>query len=247
MRVRVSDEFRVGEHVILASRRGGGEPRYLLVHGLGMGRETYVEFIDALAKRGTVAAIDLPGFGDAPTPERSLSIPGMADLVAAFLVEEGEAPVVAIGHSMGNQIVAELAARHPDLVSHLVLIAPTINSRERSVAMQGWRMLQDLFGERTKVIFRGLVMYAKTGPVWFVRKFRTMLQHRIEDVAPTLSMPTLVMRGARDRVCPEDWVRAVAKMIPGTRLEQVPGKSHETMISSAEPVADMVADFAAAR
>ncbi|TQL48206.1 pimeloyl-ACP methyl ester carboxylesterase [Homoserinimonas aerilata] len=239
-----SEEFRVGDHVLVVSERGGDGPTFLLVHGLGMGRDAYTEFIDALARRGHAIALDLPGFGDSPEPQRSLPIPQMADLVAQYLAESGAEPVVAIGHSMGTQVVAELAARHPELVRELVLIAPTVNARERTVWRQVLRMLQDLLGEHPKVIARGLVLYAKAGPAWFVRKFRTMMAHHIEEVAPQIGVPTLVMRGERDRVCPEGWVRSVAELIPDATLKQVPGKSHETMISSAEPVADLITEFA---
>lgn len=47
-------------------------------------------------------------------------------------------------------------------------------------------------------------------------------------------------------MCPDDWVRSVAETVPDARLEQVPGKSHETTISSADPVAEMVTEFAVA-
>lgn len=238
-------EIRIGDHALAVTDKSAADgPTFLLVHGIGMGRDAYVEFIDALSERGRVLALDLPGFGDAPKPPRSLTIPQLADLVAAFLVEWGASRVVAIGHSMGTQVVAELAVRHPDRVSHLVLIGPTVNDRERTAAWQVWRMVQDLFGEHPKVIIRGFWLYLKTGPVWFLTKFRTMMAHRIEDLLPQLSTPTLVMRGQGDRVCPADWVRRVAEAIPGARYEEVEGKGHEAMIRSAEPVAELIARFA---
>src|SRR5690606_40916667 len=60
-----------------------------------------------------------------------------------------------------SQVVAELAVRHPELVRELVLIAPTVNARERTLWRQILRMLQDLLGEHPKVITRGFVLYAK--------------------------------------------------------------------------------------
>ncbi len=242
-----TSEFQVGDDVLVVTEWGSGAgPGFLLIHGIGMGRDAYLEFIEALARRGRVTALDLPGFGDAPTPEHALSIPQMAELVADFLTSRAEPPVVAIGHSMGTQVVAELAVQYPQLVSSLVLIGPTVNNRERTAPWQVLRMLQDLSGAQPKVVLRGLVLYAKTGLSWFVRTFHTMTQHRLEDIAPRIAVPTLVMRGADDRVCPEPWVRAVTAAIPGARMQEVPGKSHETMISSAEPVAEIIADFAPA-
>ncbi|MBX3093618.1 MAG: alpha/beta hydrolase [Cryobacterium sp.] len=237
-------EVRIGDHALVVSDKGSaGGPAFLLVHGIGMGRDAYVEFIDALSERGRILALDLPGFGDAPKPPRSLTIPQLADLVAAFLAEWRVGQVVAVGHSMGTQVVAELAVRHPQSVSNLVLIGPTVNDRERTAAWQVWRMVQDLFGEHPKVIIRGLWLYLKTGPTWFIAKFRTMMAHRIEDILPRIAVPTLVMRGRDDRVCPAEWVQRVAAAIPDAQYEEVAGKGHEAMIRSAEPVAELIVGF----
>lgn len=238
-------EVKIGEHVVIAEEAGAGRPVFLLVHGIGMGKDAYVEFVDALGKRGICVAIDLPGFGDAPRPRQSLSIAQLGQLLAEFLERSALGEVVAVGHSMGTQVVAELAVQRPDLVASLVLIAPTVNAAERTTPWQVWRMLQDLWGAAdARVIGRGLWLYVRTGPTWFMRKFRAMMAHHIELIAPEITVGTLVLRGENDRVCPEDWSRSVAAMIPGAMYREVPGRSHEAMISSAEPVADLVADFA---
>ncbi len=238
-------EVQIGEHVVIADEVGSGRPIFLLVHGIGMGKDAYVEFVDALGKRGICVAIDLPGFGDAPRPRQSLSIVQLGQLLAEFLERGALGQVVAIGHSMGTQVVAELAVQRPDLIESLVLIAPTVNAAERTTLWQVRRMLQDLWGAAdARVIGRGLWLYARTGPTWFVRKFRAMMTHHVERIAPEITVPTLVLRGENDRVCPEDWSRSVAEMIPGATYREVPGRSHEAMISSAEPVADLIVDFA---
>lgn len=240
-------EFRDGDYVLVSTERGGDSgPVFLLLHGIGMGRCYFEDLSEALATAGSVIALDLPGFNDSPEPDRPLSFPEQADLVAKFLRERVGRPVVAVGHSMGTQVVAELAVRHPQLVEHVVLIAPTVNAKERSAAKQVWRMLQDLAGEHPKVFVTGLRLYAKSGPRWFLIKFREMLGHHIEDVAPKIAAPTLVMRGERDKVCPRDWVESVARQIPNSTMQEVPGRSHEAMITSAEPVAQMILDFARA-
>nr|WP_246279649.1 alpha/beta hydrolase [Psychromicrobium silvestre] len=216
----------------------------VLIHGIGMGQQYFGLLRDELVKSFHVLLVDLPGFGDSPEPEHSLPMPRLADLLAECLRESQSAPVVLLGHSMGTQIVSELAVRHPELLSHLVLIAPTVNASERSMWQQSFRMLQDLWGESPLVGGIGLVLYAKAGPRWFLKKFKSMLAHRIEDVVPKITVKTLVIRGSEDRVCPRDWVWGIAEAIPGSTMLEAQGRGHEAMITSAEPVARMVRDHA---
>lgn len=218
-------------------------PPIVLVHGIGMGQQYFGLLSQELVRSRRVVAIDLPGFGDSPEPETSMSIPGAAALLGRALDAEFGEPVVVLGHSMGTQVVAELAVQRPDLVRHVVLIAPTVNSAERKPITQARRLLADLANDPPIVALVGLKMYVQAGPRWFLRKFESMMEHRIEDVAPRITQPTLVIRGEQDLVCPEPWVRHVAELIPDAVMETAEGKGHEAMITGAEPVSRQVMAF----
>ena len=161
-----------------------------------------------------MVAIDLPGFGEAPEPEADMTMAQMSALLIDFVTAENLARPVLVGHSMGTQVVAEAAAQRPELFSELILVAPTVNRLERSIKLQGWRMMQDLFGGSPRVISVGAQNYAKTGPRWFVKKLRNMMIHTIEDILPQIQAHTLVIRGSRDRICPRSWVEEVTALIP---------------------------------
>ena len=224
---------------------GPGRTDYVLVHGIGMGRVTFRGVSEVLAGQGRVFALDLPGFGDSPQREAADSMVENALLVAQFIEHRATGPVVLVGHSMGTQIAAEVAMRRPELVSELVLIAPTINRRERTAAQQTLRMLQDLWGESLYVLALGLLEYLKTSPLWFVGRLRRMLRHRIELILPLVQAPTLVLRGEDDRVAPRDWAREVTRLLPHGELREIPDRGHEAIIKSAEPVASMILQFVA--
>ena len=155
---------------------------FVLVHGIGMGRVVYSKVAEVLVTRGRVLSVDLPGFGDSPEPGSTTSLEISAEVIADFVRDVAGEPVVLVGHSMGTQIVAETAYRHPDLVSKLVLIAPTVNRHERTALKQAARMVQDLVGEGPRVLFIGLWEYMKTSPRWFIEKLRFMLRHKIEEI-----------------------------------------------------------------
>ena len=217
---------------------------FVLVHGIGMGKVTYAEVGEELSGRGRVLALDLPGFGDSPEPGTATTLEQTAEVVARAIREETPGRVILVGHSMGTQIVSEVAVQHPEIVAGLVLIAPTVNRYERTAAKQAMRMLQDLAGEGPKVIFTGLWEYLHTSPRWFISKLRFMLAHRLEAICPRIAAPTLVLRGETDRVCPRTWVSEVAEAIPHARMDEIPDRGHEAIIKSAQPVARMILSFA---
>ena len=82
----------------------------LFVHGLGGDRTFWDE---AWSWPGlepyTLVAVDLPGFGASP-PLRPFTFEAVVERLAG-LVEASDAPVVAVGHSMGGTVVALLAER----------------------------------------------------------------------------------------------------------------------------------------
>lgn len=234
-------EFEHGGATLVVETFGAGSRPFVLLHGIGMGRSVYLDFVQRL--KGKVIAVDLPGFGEAPEPTRTLTMERHADLVAAYLRHAGEDDVIVIGHSMGSQIAAELAARHPSLVAGVVLAGPTVNSAARSIRAQATYLLRDLVGERPIVIWRGAREYLRGGPN-LLRKMRATIVHEPEKAYARIDRPTLVLRGESDPLAPMTWCREIIDAIPGADLEVIPDHGHGTLISDSEPAADLVQRFA---
>lgn len=237
--------FRRGDRVVRIVESGRPDARpVVLVHGLGMAHEYWQGLIDALGTDTRVLALDLPGFGDSPDPAEPLSMPDAGALLAELLAEEGLVAPTLVGHSTGAQVVAETAAQRPSAVSRLVLIGPTVDPRERSVPKQAGRFAQDLARTNPKVLAIGLHSYVEGGMGWYVRNLRPMVEHRIELALPAIEAPTLVIRAEHDRIVPRDWGFEVARLVPGGRYVEVPGRGHETMITAGPLVADLIARHA---
>ncbi|GAA1146527.1 MULTISPECIES: alpha/beta fold hydrolase [Microbacterium] len=234
-------EFEHGGATLITETFGTGERTFILLHGIGMGRSVYLDVVQRL--RGRVIAVDLPGFGEAPEPTRTLTMERHADLVAAYLRHSDEAPVVVIGHSMGSQIAAELTARHPSLVSGVVLAGPTVDSASRSIRAQASYLLRDLLGERPVVLWRGAREYLRGGPN-LLRKIRATIVHEPEKAYARIDRPTLVLRGEHDPLAPMSWCQQILTHIPGAELEVIPDHGHGTLISDAGPAASFIQRFA---
>jgi pimeloyl-ACP methyl ester carboxylesterase len=111
----------------------------VLVHGLASNATRFEEFAEAtsLAEHHRVIRVDLRGHGRAVTRRRvGLSI--WCDDLLSVLQAEGGRPAVWVGHSLGAQVVLQMALRHAGWVKGLVLIDPVfrhaLHGRSRRIA-----------------------------------------------------------------------------------------------------------------
>ena len=104
-------------------RLGGSGPDLLFVHGFGADRLSWAANAPQLTDAATVWTVDLPGHGSAPDAVGDGSAQALADAVARALPDLS-GPALIVGHSLGGTVALHLAAAVPQVVRHLVLIAP---------------------------------------------------------------------------------------------------------------------------
>ena len=109
---------------------GAGDP-LLLVHGWGGDGRAWSDLSFA---RHRVVTVDLRGHGRSPVPGHGYRPSDYARDLAALVERLDLGPVVAIGHSMGGQIVAELALEYPELVAAVVVVDPAYGADEEEAA-----------------------------------------------------------------------------------------------------------------
>jgi len=101
--------------------RGAGGPPLLYLHGLGESGLCFEKIVERPELDGRRHLVpDLPGYGRSPWSAEPLSLPALADHVAAWLKERAEGPAVLVGHSMGGVVALLLAERHPDRVGAVI-------------------------------------------------------------------------------------------------------------------------------
>ena len=99
-------------------------PTIVMIHGFTGSKENWYPVARELRDRYRLVIPDLPGWGESERkPDADYGFVAQAERVAAFIrvVSPGK-PVVLLGHSMGGGIAALVAARHPELVSHVGLL-----------------------------------------------------------------------------------------------------------------------------
>jgi pimeloyl-ACP methyl ester carboxylesterase len=239
---------RVGEHRIytrLAEEPVVDSPPIVLVHGYVMSSRYLVPTAERLAPFHAVYAPDLPGFGKSSKPRRVLSVPEMADVLAAWMEVSGLSRAVLVGNSMGCQVIADLAARYPDRVERAVLTSPSFASGARSPGIEAWRLLLDLPRESFSLLPIGFRDYARAGLFRAWRTLRYGLADPIEERLPLLQTPTLVVRGSRDPIVSQHWAEEVTRLLPDGRLAVIPGGPHALNYSRAPALVALIREFLA--
>lgn len=103
---------------------GEGEETVVLVHGYGGDGNSWLFVQEPLSEQRTVYTIDLPGHGTSTKDVGDGSLDTLADTVLGFLDALGVERAHLVGHSLGGAVVVAAAARQPDRVASLTLVAP---------------------------------------------------------------------------------------------------------------------------
>lgn len=248
MTARLGVRWTTVDGLPIFARTGIDPPRYpgptvVLVHGQVISSRYMVPTARVLARSFPLFAPDLPGFGRSGKPKRTLSIPELADALAAWMTAIGLRRAALVANSLGCQIVVDLAVRRPELVAAVVLAGPTIDRHARSAPVQIVRWLADWPGERPSLALAHLLDFALAGPRRSLQTFRYTLADRIEEKLPSVLAPALVVRGSRDPIVPEGWAEEVARLLPRGRLAVIRGGPHCVNYSTPGPFARLVRAF----
>jgi len=215
----------------------------VLVHGLSVSSGYMVPTAVHLAPHYRVYAPDLPGYGKSTKPPHILTVPELSDALAAWMQTIGLQRAALVGNSLGCQTIVDFALRYPERITHAVLVGPTMDPKARTVHQEGWRLLLDMLREPlslTPVILRE---YTAAGIRRTIRTLRDAFQDRMEEHLPSVQIPTLVVRGARDPIVPQEWAEEVARLLPKSQFVMIPGAAHAVNFNSPRKLVDVIRAF----
>jgi pimeloyl-ACP methyl ester carboxylesterase len=212
---------------------GHGRP-VVLLHGDLFGYvDEYARLIPRLAERFQVVAIATRGHGRSEMGQTPLSYDLFAEDALAVIRRVTREKAMVVGFSGGAATGAILAARHPEVVSKLVLLGVVLDAdgyREdglESIRRQTPEALEKGFGgffaQRRKLMPRPdawprLVVEMKEASL-----ARSYLPR---GAAGSIACPTLIAGGDRDEYIRTEHFVEVFRLIPAARLSIVPGCGH---------------------
>jgi pimeloyl-ACP methyl ester carboxylesterase len=248
--VRVPTELkrRAGEHMNGSNGNGSApeleETPIVLVHGLSSSR-TLKPLIRALGTRRPVFAPDLPGFGMSGQPIHPLDIPGLADALRRWMLDNQLAPATVVGVAFGCQVAVDLAAAYPASVDKLVLVGPMFDPKARTPARLALRWARNAPRSSPRLAPTVVHDFIDAGPWRSVRTLRQALDDPMEDKLGDIEAPTLVVRPERDHLVREEWTERVAELIPDSELVTLPKAAHHIGSKTAARLTALLVPFLA--
>lgn len=100
----------------------GQGPAVVLLHGWANTSFAWRHIIPPLSRRFTVIVPDLRGMGDSSKPLTGYDRETVASDILALLDQLGVKTATVVGHDLGAHVAFELASRHPERISRLVML-----------------------------------------------------------------------------------------------------------------------------
>lgn len=239
-------------------------PALLLVHGTASSARSWDPMVPLLIGSHRVIRIDLLGHGRSAKPDdRSYAIPDQARRVGAVLDRLGAGQVVVVGHSSGGVVATALAEQRPDLVTALVLVNtgprldafiapesaaagpaqwPPTDEQLRAFASTGFSRPGYVVPEELLDDVRGMTPHTYTASARGTRAY--LEQQGLPERLAGLGKPLLVLFGEDDR----RWRSSSAadyRVVPGARVELLPGLGHSPLLEDPERTAAALLAFTA--
>jgi 3-oxoadipate enol-lactonase len=225
---------------------GAGET-LLLVHGFPLNRLVWSTQVEAFKATFRVIAPDLRGLGESGGTAGAVAMARFAEDLNALALQLGAGPVIMAGHSMGGYVALAFAKAFPRCLRGLVLVGTKAGADAPEAAAARRATAERVRAEdRVTVVVEAMAAKmlsasnADSGMAAAVRGF--MASSRPEGLVGALlgmaerpdasdwlgqiRVPTLVVAGLDDTIIPPAESEALAKAIPGARLELIPRAGH---------------------
>ena len=214
-----------------------------------------------------VLALDLPGHGQSEG-EPCTTIGDYAEWVATFLGAAGVKAAVVIGHSMGSLTALDLSARRPDLVRKLALVGTAVPMAVGDALLDAARVDEDK--ARRMIVEWSFAPASQLGNnhavpgMWLPGNSLALMRRMAKgvlhtdlaackayteglDAAKTVSVPVLVVIGARDMMTSPKGAQGVIAALPDVRVETLAAAGHSMLSEAPGQMLDALWKFASAK
>ena len=209
-------------------------------------------FLKELSQSRHLLRFDQRGCGLSDRDPPNVSLEGWLQDLEAVTDAAGADQFAIFGMSQGAAVAVEYAARHPDRVTHLLLLGGYVRGKLRRVAtakeiedaeMQlkivevGWdradpsyrqafAMQYMPYASTQQTLALAELMKVSASGKDAARIMRGFFEIDVTDAAKRVNCPTLVLHARWDVRCPFDEGRLLASLIPGARFVPLETRNH---------------------
>jgi len=223
----------------VAETGSGGTP-ILFLHGVGSDKSVWAPQLAHFGRGRRAVAVDYPGYGDSDPASEGTSRDDYAAAIVAVMdslgIERAHACGLSLGgvvaiamHALASQrcesiILADTFAVHPDGSGiYERSIAASADLRALAEARVDFLLAPGALDDvRTEVV----ETMAKIDPAAYRIGAEAVWLADQRDRARAIDIPTLVVCGKEDKITPPALSEELAAMIPGAKLEAIPGAGH---------------------
>jgi pimeloyl-ACP methyl ester carboxylesterase len=244
----------------LEVRRKGRGPALLMLHG-GGGPISELPFADRLAEKFEIFAPVHPGFDGSRLPERFDDLEDLVYLYLDLMDHLKLDKAVVLGHSIGGWLAAEIAVRNLQRIAKLILvnavgikaggredrdIADVFATSQAELTRLTWHnpaLAPDpskLTDAQLKIVAGNRVALSLYG--WDPYLHNPRLRHRLHRI----TVPTLFLWGASDKLVTPAYGKTYCNMIPGAKMIMIDDAGHSPQVEQPDRFVKHVIDFAAA-
>jgi pimeloyl-ACP methyl ester carboxylesterase len=221
--------------------RGGAGPAVFFLHGANDQAGAWARAIRPLLGSYRIILADLPGHGESGPADGPLSIKDLVDGVEAVVEAEAKTGRVTIaGNSLGGWLALIYADRHPDRVSHVVLVNGAAIRGDGSEAKVN---LLPKTREEARAAVQATTSPASAAVPSFVlddlvRRAPGSPLARLMAAPPPpeeyfvdarlgeFRTPVSLVWGEDDKVLPLSYAKKVSEALPASRLARIPACGH---------------------
>lgn len=245
---------------LMASYQKVGKGKTLVfLHGWGDSGKTFSKLIENLQDKYTILALDLPGFGGTQVPKNAWGLEDYAQFIRAWLAKINAGETYAyVGHSYGGAAAIAGLASGTLKADKLVLLASagvrnkyTLRKRAFWLASKAAKIPLAVLPEKHRRKLRNRVYKTAGSDMMLLPHmeltFKRIIKEDVQIIARSIKQPTLLIYGTKDKETPLSYGQALAKAIPNSYLEVMPGLGHFLHQEEPQRLAEIIRDFLEAK
>ncbi len=230
-----------GQRIVYQEAGTPGNPKVILLHGLGGDMSNWAMTVPALAAKYHVFVPDQVGFGKSDKPVMNYRVATLVEFLNVFCKKLGIEKASLVGNSLGGWTAAAFTIAYPEKVDKLVLVDAAGYSPKRWGGPEPNAQLISTLNPSTTADMKaafGLIFYNKAmqSDAFIEQAFTAKLKRGdgatinsfienaqlgldyLDDKVKAIKAPTLVIWGKQDGLTPLALGELFAKDIAGAQL-----------------------------